>query len=123
MTKILVSFQNFPLTSRIQFSFDELNLEFFTSMENDTEIYHLKIRKLSEERVNFLRNFTVRGKNYGLHIARVINSTSLSILAHCSYYLGLSCVGNPLALIKYFQSLYARFPMVIVVLTHTYPYT
>ena len=71
---------------------------------------------LPEPRVNFLKMLSVPIKVTTLHIVRVINSHSLSILAHCSPFAFPLGLGNLVPFMSTGAELNKRFPKIADVL-------
>ena len=62
----------------------------------DPDLPHPRIPLLSEERINFLKTLVAPTKGTALHIAKVINNLTLSILMRCSPFASPLGLGNPL---------------------------
>ena len=71
---------------------------------------------IPEPRVNFLKMLLVPTKVTALHITRVINSHSLSILAPCSPFASPVVLGNPIPFMLKYAELDKRFPKLVDVL-------
>ena len=62
----------------------------------DPDLPHPRVPLLSEERINFLKTLVAPTKGTALHIAKVINNLTLSILMRCSLFASPLGLGNPL---------------------------
>ena len=62
----------------------------------DPDLPHHRVPLLLEERINFLKTLVASTKGTALHIAKVINNLTLSILMRCSPFVSPLGLGNPL---------------------------
>ena len=67
---------------------------------------------LPKHRIKFLKMLIIPKKQTALHIARVINHLSLTILARCSPFATLFGVGNPLPYMPNGAELSKKYPKV-----------
>ena len=72
-------------------------------MPKDADTYNPKALKPTDERANYLQKFILKDKNTTIHLNRLINPFTLSILPQCSPFLQAHSVGNPILLMGNLQ--------------------